>query len=57
MVLDGANLSAFILEYIMPFLLIILLFHAVNILATFRKGLLERGWKFLSMSIIILELC
>jgi len=38
----------------MGFLLVVLLFYAVNILRAFRKGMLERGWKLLSQGIIIL---
>lgn len=54
MIGEYASLTTFILQGIIAFLLVILLFYAVSILATFRKGMLERGWKYLSVGLIIL---
>ena len=54
MIPAASSAVSLILEGIMSFLLIALLYYAMKILTSFKKGILERGWKFLSQGIIIL---
>jgi len=54
MIPEASNLVTFVLEGVMSFLLIALLYYAMRILTSFKKGMLERGWKLLSEGIIIL---
>jgi hypothetical protein len=54
MVPAASNAVSLILEGIMSFLLIVLLYYAMKILTSFKKGMLERGWKYLSQGIIVL---
>jgi hypothetical protein len=42
------------LESIMFFLLLFLLYYAIRLLTSFRRGMLEQGWNFLSEGIIII---
>jgi len=43
-----------LLEATIAILLIALLYYALIILTTFKKGMLERGWKIISWGIIVL---
>ena len=54
MIAQASTTVTLILEAIMSFLLIGLLFYAMKILTSFKKGILEHGWKLLSQGIIIL---
>lgn len=54
MVAQASYLITFILEGITSFLLIALLYYGLRILTSFKKGMLERGWRILSVGIIFL---
>jgi hypothetical protein len=54
MVAESSNLVTLLLEGIMGFLLLGLLYYAMRILTSFKRGMLERGWRLLSVGIIIL---
>lgn len=54
MVAEASFVVTFILEGLTSFLLIALLYYALRILTSFKKGLLERGWRILSVGIILL---
>jgi len=54
MVEEASYFFTFVLEGIISFLLIALLYYALKILTSFKKGMLERGWKILSIGIIFL---
>ena len=54
MVSEASSAVTLVLEGLMGFLLIGLLYYALRILTSFKKGMLERGWKFLSEGIILL---
>ena len=54
MVLEASSSITVLLEGIMFFLLIALLYYATSILTSFKRGMLEKGWKYLSEGIIVL---
>ena len=54
MISEASNLVTFGLEGLVSFLLIALLYYALRILTSFKKGMLERGWKLICQGIIIL---
>ncbi|HXQ91638.1 MAG TPA: hypothetical protein VN739_01435 [Nitrososphaerales archaeon] len=54
MIPEASNFVTFLLEGVMSVMLIALLFYALRILTSFKKGMLERGWKLLSQGIVIL---
>jgi hypothetical protein len=54
MVSTASSFLTVVLESLMFFLLITVLYYAARFLTSFKRGMLEQGWKLLSQGIIII---